>query len=76
MTERDLPAEHYLRVYRLKLRMARASPEGMEFFRRLVDALSALKPDTPIHLETSQRKAVFKNALTGTTLAELRLGDV
>jgi hypothetical protein len=76
MARGDLTAAHYLRLYRLKLDMARASPDGMSFMRQLVDALSSLDPNTPVRLDTSNDEMIFINALTGATLAQLRLGDV
>ena len=47
-----LPAHYYLRIYRLKLAMAEdgttpPNPQWENFMRRLVAALTAMKPDTP-----------------------------
>ena len=76
MDKRDLPAQHYLKIYRQKQAMALASPKGMRFINQLVNALTPLEPDTPIRLDTSAEKAQFRNGLTGALLAELHLGDV
>jgi hypothetical protein len=76
MSQRDLPAQHYLSIYRIKQGMARASPDGMRFINQLVDALASLEPDTPVRLDASADRVQFRNAVTGALLGELRLGDV
>ena len=75
-----LPAHYYLRIYRLKLAMAEDgttphNPQWETFMRRLVGALRALDPQTPIHLESADGIARFSNAITGALLGEFRLSD-
>jgi hypothetical protein len=55
----DPPVQYYLKIYRLRLRMAedgttRPSAAGLEVFRRLVAALKASDIDAPVRLETLQ----------------------
>jgi hypothetical protein len=75
----DHSAQHYLRIYRLKLRMAedgttRPSAAGLAFLRRLVAALEALELNAPVRLETTQEVALFTDARTGLLLAEVQIG--
>jgi hypothetical protein len=71
---KDLPAQHYLQIYRLKLEMARASPAGLEFSRRLVAALENIDADAPVRIETTQGAARFIDVRSGLLLAELPMG--
>ena len=73
-------AQHYLRIYRLKLPMAehgttRPSAAGLEFFRRFVAALERLDVNAPVRLETTEGTARFTEAQSGVLLAELQLKD-
>ncbi len=61
---RDHPAEHYLRIYRLKLGMVEAgtthpSRYGGETMKTLVAALAAMDPNAPVRLETDLAGARF-----------------
>ena len=73
----DLSAQHYLRIYRVKLGMAEdgtthPSVEVVESMRRLVAALSEMDSDARVHLEAAHSSARFIDPLTGRVLAELR----
>ena len=77
---KDHPAQHYLRIYRLKLGMAedgttRSSAAGLEFFKFFVSALEGLDPDTPVKLETNAGVARFTDARSGLLLAELTVEE-
>jgi hypothetical protein len=81
MPSEDLPANHYLRIYKIKLGMAldgttQAQPQAVQFFRHLVANLSALDPSTPVRLTITESEAAFTSALSGVELGRLRLGDV
>jgi putative transposase len=74
----DLSADHYLRIYRLRLGMAEdgtthPSADAVESMRRLVAALSAMEPNAPVRLEAVDSSARFIEPLTGQVLAEIRL---
>jgi hypothetical protein len=61
---KDHPADHYLRIYRVKLAMAedgtlRPTATALAFFRRFVAALEALDVNAPVRLETMQAAARF-----------------
>ena len=76
----DHSAQHYLRIYRLKLSMAehgttRPSSAGLEFFRRFVAALETLDVNAPVRLETTQGTARFTDVRSGLLLAEVPLKD-
>jgi hypothetical protein len=80
MTRSDLPASHYLRVYRLKLGLAEGgtttpAPEFVAFMRQLIENLADVDPSTPVELNTSGNEALFRNALTGSLLGRLRLSE-
>jgi hypothetical protein len=77
---RDQTAQHYLRLYRLKLGMAEAgttrpSAAGLEYFRRFVAALETLDLDALVRLETTAETARFTEARSGVLLAEVQLRD-
>jgi hypothetical protein len=77
---KDHPADHYLRIYRVKLAMAedgtlRPTATALAFFRRFVAALEALDVNAPVRLETTQATARFTDARSGMLLAEMRLKD-
>jgi hypothetical protein len=72
----DQTAQHYLRIYRLKLAMAedgttRPSAAGLEFFKRLVAALEGLDPNAPVRLENPRGTWRFTDARSGLLLAEV-----
>lgn len=76
MSTKDQTAEHYLRIYQLRLAMAEdgtTSPSvaGIDFFRPLVTALETLDARTPVRLETTEGMARFTVAQSGLLLAEL-----
>jgi hypothetical protein len=72
----DLPASHYLRIYRLKLGSAEGGTthpkaEWVNFVRRLVAALESLDPDAKVRLEAnSPAQVCFRDASTGAILAQ------
>ena len=71
-------AQHYLRIYRLKLSMAahgttRPSAAALEFFRRFVAALEALDVNAPVRLEKTEGAARFTDARSGLLLAKTPL---
>jgi hypothetical protein len=73
----DLSAQHYLRIYRLKLGMAddgttHPNVEAIEAMKRLVAALSEMDSDAPVRLEAAHSSARFIDPMTGRVLAELR----
>jgi hypothetical protein len=76
----DLPASHYLRIYKIKLgnaeERATTSPKVLSFFRTLVANLAALDPSTPVRLTASEQELRFTNAQTGDELGRFQLGDV
>lgn len=77
---KDLLAQHYLRIYRLKSTMAergttRPSAEALESFRHFVVALEALDVNAPVRLETTQGAARFTDARSGLLLAEMHFED-
>jgi hypothetical protein len=76
----DQTARHYLRIYRLRLRMAesgttRPSASALEFFRTFVAALETLDDDAPVRLDTTQGLVRLTDARSGSLLAELKIGD-
>ena len=73
----DLSAQHYLRIYRIKLALAEdgtthPSTETVDSMRRLVASLTALEADSPVRLEVVESTARFTDVVTGRVLAELR----
>ena len=75
-----LLAHFYLRIYRLKLTMAEdgttpLNPAWEDFMRRLVAALRAVDPNTPIRLDSTGGIARFINVRTGQLLGEFLLRD-
>jgi hypothetical protein len=77
---KDQPADHYLRIYRVKLAMAedgtiQPTAATLAFFRRFVAALEALDVNAPVRLETTQAAARFTDARSGMLLAEMQLKD-
>ncbi len=75
-----LLAHQYLRIYRLKLTMAEdgttpPNPAWEDFMRRLVAALRAVDPNTPIRLDSTDGIARFINARTGQLMGEFLLRD-
>ncbi len=76
----DLPAEHYLGIYRGRLAMAEKGithppPETVNFARELVAGLSVLQPETRIRLESRGRYCRFTIADSGALLAEITFPD-
>lgn len=74
----DLPAHHYLRIYRVKLAMAsdgttRPTPSAVEFMKRLITKLEGIDPGAPIRLEITAGVARFTDVKSGAVLAELPL---
>jgi hypothetical protein len=74
----DLSAEHYLRIYGLKVGMAedgttKPRPEFVEGMRVLVAALAKLDPAAPVRLEATDKVARFIDLGSGGLLAELVL---
>ncbi len=77
---RDLPASHYLNIYRQRLGMAEKGithppPETVKFVRELVGGLSVLPPDTKIRLYSEGRYCRFTISDSGTLLAEITFPD-
>jgi hypothetical protein len=77
---KDHPADHYLRIHRVKLAMAedgtiRPTSTALAFFRRFVATLEALDVNAPVRLETTQAAACFTDARSGVLLAEMQLKD-
>ncbi len=76
----DQLAHHYLKIYRLKLRMAedgttRPSPAGLQFFKRFVAALEGLDVNAPVKLATNAGMVRFTDARSGSLLAEVQIGE-
>lgn len=74
----DLPAQHYLRIYKVKLAMAmdgttRPAQVAVEFMERLVRNLSEMDRTSPIRLEITGTTARFTDAKSGRLLADLAL---
>lgn len=81
MKSRHLTADHYLRIYRIRLANAAdgttaPKPEFVDFMRTFVTSLEMVDPNTAVRLETLPGKARFTDAATGTLFAEIGLGDV
>jgi hypothetical protein len=74
----DLPAQHYLQIYRTRLRMAEEgvthpSPKVVAAIKRLIVGLETATPETAIRLEILSDKALFTTAVTGDFVGEMEL---
>ena len=72
----DLPAKHYLDIYRRRVRCAEEgithpAPQVVAGARRLVSGLSVLPPETPVRLELHSDHSRFLVAATGEVIAEI-----
>ena len=71
----DLPAKHYLDIYRFRVRCAEEGithpdPQIVAGAKRLVSGLSVLPPDTEVRLELQSERSRFLVAATGELIAE------
>jgi len=76
----DLPAKHYLGIYRCRLALAEKGithppSETVNFVKELVAGLSVLQPEMKIRLESQGRYRRFIIADSGALLAEITLPD-
>jgi len=75
----DLPASHYLEIYRHRVSMAmrditKPSPEVLDASRHLVAQLEQLDPSERIYLEEVDRRLNFHVRRTGKMLGGYELG--
>ena len=76
----DLPAKHYLGIYRQRLGMVEKGithppVETVNFVKELIAGLSVLQPETKIRLESQGRHCCFTVADNGALLAEITFPD-
>ncbi|GEP40963.1 hypothetical protein BGE01nite_02540 [Brevifollis gellanilyticus] len=72
----DLPAHHYLKVYRGRVSLAergisKPHPEVVDYMRRLVAAFQAMDPQAKVKLETRGSWVRFSVAATDALIAEI-----